>query len=97
VLVGNSSSGIIEAASFGTPGINVGSRQQGRERSGNVTDVPYGQAAIRRAVARVWNGGRPRRWRGRNAYGGDGAGRRIADILGRLDLNDRLRRKLIRY
>ena len=98
VLVGNSSSGIIEAASFGTPVVNVGPRQDGRERSGNVTDVPYGQSAIRRAVVAVYNGGRPRRWRGRNVYGGDGAGGRIADILGRMDLADtRLLRKLIAY
>ncbi len=38
-LVGNSSSGIIEAASFGTPVVNVGTRQQGRIRSLNVIDV----------------------------------------------------------
>ena len=40
VLVGNSSSGIIEAASFGTPVVDVGPRQAGRERSGNVVNVP---------------------------------------------------------
>lgn len=40
LLIGNSSSGIIEAASFGIPVVNVGSRQQGRERSGNVIEAP---------------------------------------------------------
>lgn len=39
VLVGNSSSGIIEAASFGTPVVNVGERQRMRERNKNVYDV----------------------------------------------------------
>ena|SRR5688572_423723 len=97
VLVGNSSSGIIEAASFGTPVVNVGPRQLGRERSGNVVDVPYREASIRRAIANIWNKGRPKRWRGRNVYGGAGAGRKIADILGRLEPNEALRKKLIAY
>ena len=98
VLVGNSSSGIIEAASLGTPVIDVGPRQRGRERSQNVTNVPYSEAAIRRELKRIWNNGRPRRFRGRNVYGGGGAGRKIADVLARLDLPDpRLRRKLIAY
>jgi UDP-hydrolysing UDP-N-acetyl-D-glucosamine 2-epimerase len=97
VLVGNSSAGIIEAASFGTPVVNVGPRQLGRERSGNVTDVPYSEAAIRKALAKVWNRGKPLRFTGRNVYGSGGAGQRIADILGRVKLNDALRRKLITY
>ena len=96
-LVGNSSSGIIEAASFGTPVVNVGPRQRGRERGANVIDVPYDPARIRRALGRIWNGGRPRRFRSENVYGGGGAGRRIADALARLTLDQRLRRKLVRY
>ena len=39
-LVGNSSSGIMEAASFALPVVNVGMRQQGRERARNVIDAP---------------------------------------------------------
>ena len=97
VLVGNSSSGIIEAASFGTPVVDIGPRQAGRERSPNVTNVPFRPAAIRMALQLVWNSGRPRRCRAANVYGGDGAGRRIAHALARLPLDDRLRRKLIAY
>lgn len=41
ILVGNSSSGIIEAASFGLPVLNIGSRQRGRQRGRNVIDVDY--------------------------------------------------------
>lgn len=40
-IVGNSSSGIHEAATFGVPTINIGTRQQGRERSLSVLDVNY--------------------------------------------------------
>ena len=38
-MVGNSSSGIIEAPSFGLPVVNIGTRQKGRERGLNVIDV----------------------------------------------------------
>jgi len=41
VLIGNSSSGIHEAPSFGLPTVNVGTRQQYRERGKNVIDVDY--------------------------------------------------------
>ena len=96
VLVGNSSAGIIEAASFGTPVVNIGPRQLGRERSGNVTDVPYGEAAVGKALKHLWNRGKSRRFTGRNVYGG-GAGERIASVLGRIALDGGLRRKLITY
>ena len=46
-MVGNSSSGIIEAASFGLPVLNVGIRQQGRECSGNVVHVAATDKAVR--------------------------------------------------
>jgi UDP-N-acetylglucosamine 2-epimerase (non-hydrolysing)/GDP/UDP-N,N'-diacetylbacillosamine 2-epimerase (hydrolysing) len=97
VLVGNSSSGIIEAASFGTPVVDIGPRQLGRERGSNVVNVPFIAARIEREVRRIWNGGRPVRFEGRNIYGGNGAGRRIAAVLARTPLDDRLRRKLIAY
>ncbi len=96
MLAGNSSSGIIEAASFGTPVVNVGPRQLGRERSGNVTDTSYRMTDILDAVRRIWNGGRPRRWRGRNVYGG-GAATRIAGQLAEIPLGERLMNKLIAY
>jgi UDP-hydrolysing UDP-N-acetyl-D-glucosamine 2-epimerase len=97
VLVGNSSSGIIEAASFGTPVIDIGPRQQGRERSQNVTNVPYTAGALHRALHRIWNRGQPRRFPRRNLYGGRDTGLRIASILANLRVDDRLRRKLITY
>src|SRR2546422_11502329 len=50
VLVGNSSSGIIEAPSLKVPTINVGDRQNDRERGGNVIDVPHDAAVIRKSV-----------------------------------------------
>jgi UDP-N-acetylglucosamine 2-epimerase len=97
MLVGNSSSGIIEAGSFGTPVIDVGPRQKGRERGGNVRTVSWSAAAIGRAIDAVWAGGRAPRIECENPYGGGGAGRRIADVLVSVSLDTRLRRKLIAY
>jgi UDP-hydrolysing UDP-N-acetyl-D-glucosamine 2-epimerase len=96
VLAGNSSSGIIEAASFQTPVLDIGPRQAGRERSRNVIQCGYDATAILRHLRRVWNSGQVRRPRCRNVYQGT-AGRRIADILGRISLDERLLKKLIRY
>ena len=52
-IVGNSSSGIMEAASFALPVVNAGIRQQGRERAANVIDTPAGRDAILGAMSRA--------------------------------------------
>ncbi|MDB5405531.1 MAG: UDP-N-acetylglucosamine 2-epimerase [Rhodospirillales bacterium] len=77
-LVGNSSSGIREGAYIGTPVVNIGSRQGGRERGDNVIDAPHERAAIAAAVRRqVAHGRYPM-----DAVYGDGhAGPRIAECL----------------
>jgi GDP/UDP-N,N'-diacetylbacillosamine 2-epimerase (hydrolysing) len=97
VLIGNSSSGIIEAASFGLPVLDIGPRQQGRERGKNVTHCEYDMEQIQREAARIWNAGKPRKFRGRSIYGCDGAGVKLADILARLEIDGRLLRKIIAY
>jgi len=53
MLVGNSSSGIMEAASFALPTVNIGMRQQGRERARNVLDAAADKFAILRAIETV--------------------------------------------
>jgi GDP/UDP-N,N'-diacetylbacillosamine 2-epimerase (hydrolysing) len=97
LLVGNSSSGIIEAASFATPVVDVGQRQLGRERSENVTNVPYGQEKIRRAIKKILNDSRRRKRAVRNIYGDGAAGKRIARVLATVPINARLLTKLIAY
>jgi UDP-N-acetylglucosamine 2-epimerase (non-hydrolysing)/GDP/UDP-N,N'-diacetylbacillosamine 2-epimerase (hydrolysing) len=97
MLVGNSSSGIIEAGSFRTPVIDIGPRQLGRQRSRDVLNVPYRQAAIAAAVAQIWNDGRPRRRKHASPYAGRGAGAAIARILKGLVIDQRLLRKMISY
>jgi GDP/UDP-N,N'-diacetylbacillosamine 2-epimerase (hydrolysing) len=97
VLIGNSSAGIIEAGSFGTPVIDVGPRQQGRERGENVMIVPFRQTEVRTALQQIWNNGNPRRYAKRNIYGGTDTARRMVQVLGSLSLDARLRQKLIAY
>lgn len=77
-LVGNSSSGIREGAYIGTPTVNIGSRQDMRERGANVIDAPPERAAIaaamRRQIAHGCYASEP-------IYGDGRAGERIAEIL----------------
>jgi len=53
MLIGNSSSGIMEAASFALPTVNIGMRQQGRERAANVLDAAAEKTAILSAMRRA--------------------------------------------
>ena len=72
VLVGNSSSGIIEAASFGTPVLDLGTRQQGREHGRNVIHIPMQTPALMRHLRRLWNRGKPVQLPAKNPYGAGG-------------------------
>jgi UDP-N-acetylglucosamine 2-epimerase (non-hydrolysing)/GDP/UDP-N,N'-diacetylbacillosamine 2-epimerase (hydrolysing) len=98
-LVGNSSSGIIEAPSFRTPVVNVGDRQGGRERASNVIDVAPTKADVTRGIDRALNDAafRRRLARCRNPYGDGRAGERIADLLAQVPLDEELRLKRITY
>jgi GDP/UDP-N,N'-diacetylbacillosamine 2-epimerase (hydrolysing) len=94
VMVGNSSSGIIEAATFGLPVVNVGTRQRDREHGRNVVNVPPRKAAIARALRQALKRGRLRL---RNLYGDGRAGRRIVNLLQRLPLDQGLLQKSNAY
>jgi UDP-hydrolysing UDP-N-acetyl-D-glucosamine 2-epimerase len=56
-MVGNSSSGLLEAPTYKVPVVNIGSRQQGRLRSQNVIDVPVNAAEIVKALRRATSDG----------------------------------------
>ena len=90
-MVGNSSSGIVEAASFHLPVVNVGDRQRGRLRPANVIDVPPARAAIRAAISEAVGEAFRARWRDlRNPYGDGHAARRIVERLAEVDLTGRV-------
>jgi len=77
-LVGNSSVGVRECAYLGTPTVNIGTRQQNRERAGNVIDVGYDRHAIRSAIhAQLGHG----RYPSSRLYGDGTAGASIAHQL----------------
>jgi GDP/UDP-N,N'-diacetylbacillosamine 2-epimerase (hydrolysing) len=90
-LVGNSSSGIIEAPMLGVPAVNVGARQRGRERGDNVIDVPADPDAITRAIADAIRPGFRERLSRTSPYGDGHAASRIARVLLDTPIDDRLR------
>ncbi len=76
--VGNSSAPLREGAFVGVPTVNVGTRQQGRDRADNVVDAVYDRREIVAAVERQLAHGR---YSSSHLYGDGGAGARIAKIL----------------
>jgi len=91
VMIGNSSSGIMETPSLGLPTVNVGIRQRGRERADNVIDVPAAAGRIVEAVERARSPAFRDALEGLdNPYGDGTAGERIAAVLATVELDDRL-------
>lgn len=88
IMLGNSSSGIIEAPSFRLPVVNIGDRQKGRLRAENIIDVSECKKdkiviAIKRAVAKGFRDS----LRGlKNPYGNGDASKRIVDVLKKISL-----------
>ena len=91
-MVGNSSSGIIEAPSFRLPVVNIGERQRGRLRAANVVDVPAGApVSIARGVEKALSQPfRSRLARLNNPYKRRRAGRTIARRLAAVPIDQRL-------
>jgi UDP-hydrolysing UDP-N-acetyl-D-glucosamine 2-epimerase len=82
VVVGNSSSGIMEAASYALPVVNVGIRQQGRERAKNIIDAPAETSAICAALQRALDPAFRKSLSGiANPYGDGTAAKTIARVL----------------
>jgi UDP-hydrolysing UDP-N-acetyl-D-glucosamine 2-epimerase len=82
-LVGNSSVGIRECSFLQVPVVNIGSRQNKRDRGQNVMDVDYDRLKIREAVEHWIQTGKPER---SFVYGGGDAGLQIAGLLARVPL-----------
>ena len=87
-LVGNSSSGLMEAPFLRVPSVNIGTRQHRRPRAASVIDVGYDRAAIKKAIKRAMTDkkflAKVRRQRG--LYGDGNSAGRIIRILERIDL-----------
>jgi UDP-N-acetylglucosamine 2-epimerase (non-hydrolysing)/GDP/UDP-N,N'-diacetylbacillosamine 2-epimerase (hydrolysing) len=99
-IVGNSSSAIVEAPLFGVPAVNIGIRQKGRERGGNVLDVPHKKDTIVRVMKRLLTDeDLVRRIRkAPNPFHVERQGAsRIANVLAHTKINGRLLRKRLTY
>jgi UDP-hydrolysing UDP-N-acetyl-D-glucosamine 2-epimerase len=83
-IIGNSSVAIRECSFLGVPAVNIGSRETGRERGPNVTDVGYDRVEITRAVQTILGNPRPA---GVPLYGDGHAGERIAEVLSQVRLH----------
>lgn len=99
VLVGNSSSGIIDAPSLGLPAVNIGTRQEGRERGRNVIDVGHSKQEIIEAIKRALTDKEflDEVKRCENPYGDGKASQRITEILSKVGTTPELIRKKITY
>jgi UDP-hydrolysing UDP-N-acetyl-D-glucosamine 2-epimerase len=99
VMVGNSSSGIIEAPSFGLPNVNVGTRQDGRQRAKNTIDVGYNSEEIKKSVQKALHDQKFREMvkDSENPYGNGKAGKRISNILSDVEINEELLGKRMTY
>ncbi|MBI5623421.1 MAG: UDP-N-acetylglucosamine 2-epimerase (hydrolyzing) [Elusimicrobia bacterium] len=86
-VVGNSSSGLLEAPSLRVPTVNIGDRQAGRLRAPSVIDAPASRTAIRRAIRQaLLPSFRRLRCMGANPYGGGRVSERILAVLKRFPL-----------
>jgi UDP-hydrolysing UDP-N-acetyl-D-glucosamine 2-epimerase len=94
VMMGNSSSGIVEASTFRLPVVNIGTRQDGKIKSANVIDCAGNfteiSVALDRAMSAQFRSGLAAL---ANPYGDGQAGQRIAKILANIPINDKLLRK----
>ncbi len=98
-LIGNSSSGIHETATFKVPTINIGTRQQGRLRPKNVIDVDYQEYEITGAINKILN---DKEFQNNvlhciNPYGDGSSANRIIQILKKIDIGNKVIQKRITY
>jgi len=98
LMVGNSSSGIMEAPTFSTPAVNIGIRQNGRPQACNVINVGYARRdiadAIRQAASREF---REQAKLAVNPYGDGHASERIVEVLRTISIDEKLLNKVMAY
>lgn len=98
-LIGNSSMGLAECPILEIPAINVGKRQQGRVNAGNVLFCAIEQNAIEQAIEKVLHDTdfRANLSQIKNTYGDGFSGKKIADILATIPIDNKLLAKEITY
>ena len=91
-LIGNSSAGIRECSYLGVPVVNIGNRQEGRQRGQNVVDVGYCRRDIGGAIRNQLNHGP---YPSNHLYGDGHSGKRIAKVLAELRPVEKYQSKLL--
>lgn len=88
-LIGNSSSGIVEAPSVGTPSVNIGDRQKGRLRAASVIDCGESRLEIEDAITRALDPDFLKTaWQVEPPYGRSGASVKIKNVLATVSLEN---------
>jgi UDP-hydrolysing UDP-N-acetyl-D-glucosamine 2-epimerase len=82
-LIGNSSVGIRESSFLAVPVVNIGSRQNNRQRANNVIDCAYDKDEIKSAINKHLSGNH---YKSSYIYGRGDSGKKIANILANIDL-----------
>lgn len=95
VIVGNSSSAIIEAPSLKLPAVNIGTRQTDRERGDNLIDVSHNKNEIKRAILKSINDKnfKTKVNKGKNPYGDGKSAERIVKVLSKIKIDAKLLKK----
>ncbi len=98
-MIGNSSSGMIEAPSFHLPMVNIGGREKGRERAANIIDVDYNKKQIKKGIQKaIYDKNFLAKLKNcKNPYGDGKVGPKIAKILSKIPINKKLLEKKITY
>lgn len=92
-LVGNTSSGLLEAPSFGIGTVNIGDRQRGRLQAGSVVNCSPNKASISTAIKRLYQADFREKLRCvKNPYGDGGASAKVVEILKSYDFNELLKK-----
>ncbi|MFH1420901.1 MAG: UDP-N-acetylglucosamine 2-epimerase [Candidatus Aenigmatarchaeota archaeon] len=99
VIIGNSSSGIIESKFFGLPSVNIGTRQAGREKKDNVIDASYDKEQIKLAVMKCLTDKKflKRMEKLKSSIKPGNAGKIIASVLSEIDINGSFIQKRMVY
>lgn len=93
-VVGNSSSGIVEVATFKKPAVNIGDRQKGRIKSDNVIDCSPTKESIEQALKKAFSVKFKKKMESlKNVYGTGGASGKIKEILKIVPLDNLLKKK----
>ncbi len=96
LVIGNSSSGLVEAQSFNVPVLNIGDRQKGRMANPNVLDVSVSIEDIKKAIVKVSSENFKEKYVGQpNIYGDGNASNRIVTFLENLNWDQLISKKSI--